>query len=152
MRARGWLLLPRLYLGIVFAVASVGKLTQGADFAGPMSGLLTKVTLKNGYGWYAPFVRTVVLPNAHLFAMLVIAGEAFVAISMLFGLMTRLGAVVAIFLLANYVSAKGVALWSPGSNDVADIVLALVVLCGGAGRICGIDASLAKRFPKVPLW
>ncbi len=35
---------------------------------------------------------------------------------------------IAIALLANYAAAKGLAPWSPASNDTADIVLALVVL------------------------
>jgi uncharacterized membrane protein YphA (DoxX/SURF4 family) len=71
---------------------------------------------------------------------------------MLFGLATRAGAVVAIFLLLNYLFAKGLPFWSPGSNDMADIVLALVVLFGAAGRFGGIDGSLHERFPRVPLW
>jgi uncharacterized membrane protein YphA (DoxX/SURF4 family) len=142
--------LPRLYLGVIFTVAAFGKLTQQADFADTLASFATNVALKNGYGFYAGIVRSVILPNVHVFATLVIAGESFVAVSMLFGLFTRAGAVVAIFLLANYACGKGFALWSPASNDVADIVLALVVLFGAAGRVGGIDKSLHERFPKLP--
>ena len=30
--------------------------------------------------------------------------------------------------------------------------IALVVFLGRAGRVCGIDGYLAKRWPKSPLW
>jgi thiosulfate dehydrogenase [quinone] large subunit len=152
IQERRWLLLPRLYLGVIFTVAAFGKLTERTDFADLLGSFSTNVALKTGYGWYAGFVRHVVLPNVHLFATLVIAGESFVAVSMLFGLLTRAGAIVAIGLLANYACGKGFAPWSPASNDVADIVIALVVLFGSAGRVGGIDKSLHERFPKVPLW
>lgn len=135
---------------MIFTVAAFGKLTSRSDFADVLGSFSNNVALKTGYGWYAAFVRHVVLPNVHVFATLVIAGESFVAVSMLFGLFTRAGAVVAIFLLANYACGKGFALWSPASNDVADIVLALVVLFGAAGRVGGIDKSLHERFPKLP--
>jgi thiosulfate dehydrogenase [quinone] large subunit len=137
---------------VIFTVAAFGKLTSRSDFADLLASFSTNVALKSGYGWYAGFVRHVVLPNVHLFATLVILGESFVAVSMLFGLLTRVGAVIAIALLVNYAAGKGFAVWSPASNDVADIVIALVVAFGSAGRIGGIDKSLHERFPKIPLW
>jgi NADH dehydrogenase len=152
MWERGWVLLPRVYLGVIFAVAAVGKLTARVDFAGPMTGFLTGAVVRNGHGWYAGFLRAVVLPHAHVFATLVLLGEVFVAVSMIFGLLTRVGAVVAIVLLANYLCAKGLPFWSPASNDAADIVLALVVLFSGSGRVVGLDKSLHERFPKVPFF
>jgi uncharacterized membrane protein YphA (DoxX/SURF4 family) len=152
MVSRRLVVLARLYLGVIFLVAAAGKLTQSTDFAGPMTGFLNQVALTHGYGFYASFVRAVVLPHAHVFAALVMAGEAVVAVSMLFGLATRAGAVVAIVLLANYALAKGVPIWSPGSNDVADIVLCIVVMLGAGGRTFGIDSALHARFPSVPLW
>jgi len=152
MRPTCLLLLPRLYLAMIFCVAAIGKLRGGRDFSGAMAGFLSDVTLKGGYGWYQGIVRSLVLPHAHTFAWLVIIAESCIGISMLFGLATRAGAVVAIFLLLNYLCAKGLPFWSPGSNDMADIVLALVVLFGAAGRFGGIDKSLHERFPKVPLW
>jgi uncharacterized membrane protein YphA (DoxX/SURF4 family) len=152
MVSRSLVVVARIYIGVIFLVAAYGKLSQRVDFVGPMTGLLNNVTLTHGYGFYASFVRSVVLPNAHLFAVLVIAAEVSVAIGMLFGLATRAAAVVAIFLLANYLSAKGIPPWSPGSNDVADIVLSVIVLFGAGGRTFGIDSALHARFPKVPFW
>ena len=127
-------------------------MTGRVDFTEPMTGFLGKIALTAGYPWYAAFVRGVVLPHASLFASLVIAGESVVAISLLFGVATRLGALLAIVLLLNYASAKGTAWWSPGSNDVPDMILALLVCIGAAGRFFGIDKQLHERFPRVPLW
>jgi len=146
------LLIPRLYLGLIFTIAAVEKLTGRGDFARPLTGFLTQVGLRSGYGWYHAVLRSVVLPHVHVFATLVISAECFVAVSMLFGLATRAGAAVAIFLLVNYLAAKGVPWWSPASNDMAEIVLAVVVLIGAAGRFGGIDMKLHERFPRIPLW
>jgi uncharacterized membrane protein YphA (DoxX/SURF4 family) len=145
-------LIARLYIGMIFLVAASGKLIQPIDFAGPMQGFLGHVALVNGYGWYASFVRSVVLPHAHVFAILVIAAEATIAVGMLFGIATRLIAVLAIFLLANYACAKGVPIWSPGSEDIADIVLCVIVWAGPGGRAFGVDKALHERFPRMPFW
>ena len=77
---------------------------------------------------YRSFLDAVVLPHATVFATIVVVAELLVAACMLTGIATRAAAVVAIALLANYAAAKGLAPWSPASNDSADIVLALVVL------------------------
>jgi len=146
------LLLPRLYLGMIFGFAAMQKLTAGRDFTMMMTGFLTQAGLRSGYGWYQGVIRSLILPHAHVFATLVLVGECAVAISMIFGLATRAGAAVAIFLLLNYLSLKGLPFWSPASNDAADIVLAVVVMIGAAGRFAGIDKSLHERFPRVILW
>ena len=77
-------------------------------------------------------------------------GEAFAAISLLTGTMTRVGAAVAMFL--NYMLAEGRMFWSPDSEDAAVFFIALVVFLGRAGRVWGVDAYLAKRWPKSALW
>jgi uncharacterized membrane protein YphA (DoxX/SURF4 family) len=149
---RFFLLLPRLYLAMIFAVAAWAKITAPPGFAVMLNGFLNRVALENGYGWYQAFVRGVLLPHVSTFANVVIAGELFVAIALFLGVATRLAGVVAIVLLANYLSAKGLPIWSPASNDAADIVLALLVVAGAAGRVFGIDRVLARRFPRALIW
>ncbi len=124
-------LLPRFYLGLVFAVAAYGKAMAPSGFPSVLAGFLGGAGAPHSFPWYGLFLHAVVLPHAAAFAYLIIAGEAFVAIGMILGgLGTRLAAFVAIFLLLNYASLKGMAPWSPASNDWADIVLALVVAIG----------------------
>lgn len=152
MEPRTLFLLPRLYLGVIFSVAAYAKVTGTAGFATTLTGFLNGFAMQNGFGWYREFVAAVVLPNVHLFAGLVLAGELFVAVGMLFGFATRAAAVVAILLLANYLCAKGLPIWSPASNDVPDMILAFLVLAGAAGREFGVDRILHERFPAIPAW
>jgi len=55
---------------------------------------------------------------------------------------------VALFLLVNYLCAKGAVPWGPGI-DQSDIVLALIILFSNAGRTLGVDKWLADRFPEL---
>lgn len=149
---RAILLLPRLFLGVIFARAVYPKLMMhGPGFAAVLPGFLQH-ELPAAHPLYQSFAQSFILPHAAVFATLVIAGELYVALAMLFGITTRLAACVAAFLLLNYMLAKGMNLWTPASNDAADIILAAVVAIGAAGRVWGIDRTLAQRWPRVPLW
>lgn len=148
---RAILVLPRLFLGVIFARAVYAKLLSTAPFSVVLQGFLQQV-LPNAHPAYQSFARAVVLPNIGAVAFLVVAGELFVAIGMLSGTATRLASFVAVCLLCNYMLAKGMNLWSPASNDAADIILAAVVWAGAAGRVFGVDSVLAQRWPRVPLW
>jgi hypothetical protein len=55
-------------------------------------------------------------------------------------------------LFLNYMLAKGRLFWSPDSEDAAVFFSALVLLLGAAGRVWGLDAYLARRWPRVPFW
>jgi thiosulfate dehydrogenase [quinone] large subunit len=150
MISRAILILPRLFLGVIFSVAAFHKIA-GGGFPSHLAAFLDQ-TLPNATGAYQAFARAVVLPNAPVVAILVMIGETFVGLAMLVGGATRLAAGVAILLLLNYMLAKGMTFWSPASNDAADIVLAILVGVGAAGRVWGLDAVLKRRYPRVPLW
>lgn len=152
MIPRSWLLLPRLYLAVIFLVAVFAKLTVPVGFARVLTGFLNAVALQNASSGYKAFVQAVVLPHVGTFAALVITGELFVGLALLVGFATRAAAAVAIVLLVNYFLAKGLPPWSPASNDIADIVLSILVMVGAAGRFLGADRWLAQRFPRAVLW
>jgi thiosulfate dehydrogenase [quinone] large subunit len=116
-----------------------------------MLGFLRGVAARRASAPYPHFVQEVVIPHATLFSYLVMTGEAVAALSLLTGTMTRLGAAVAMFLFLNYMLAEGRMFWSPDSEDGA-VFIALVVFLGRAGRVCGVDSYLAKRWPNSPLW
>ena len=92
-----------------------------------------------------------VVPHAATVGILIVIAEIYVAIALVFGLTRRLAACVAIFLLLNYLCAKGALPWGPGI-DQSDIILALIVLLSNAGRVFGVDRYLHKCFPKIPIW
>lgn len=147
------LLVPlRLYLGVVFLMAVWPKLTAAGGFRPRMVGFLENVALENGHPFYVAFLERTVLPSPELFALLVVLGEAAIAVALLTGTATRLAAGAAMFLVLNYMFAKGMWFWVPASNDAAFFFIALVLLLGAAGRSLGVDRLLHDRFPRAPLW
>jgi uncharacterized membrane protein YphA (DoxX/SURF4 family) len=122
--ARAALVLLRVYLGVVFLLAAWPKVRE--DF--------------------------IPLPNASVFAALVTWGELFVGITLVVGLVTRFSATLALVLTVNSMLAKGAWFWSPSSHNAAFAVISLALLIGAAGRTFGLDALLARRWPRSPLW
>jgi uncharacterized membrane protein YphA (DoxX/SURF4 family) len=117
-----------------------------------MLGFLNGYAMRNASSPYRHFLTSVIIPHATLFSHLIIAGEIVAGISLLFGVATRVGAAIAMFLFLNYLFAKGRLFWSPDSEDAAVFFSALVCLLGAAGRVWGIDSYLARRWPRVWLW
>jgi uncharacterized membrane protein YphA (DoxX/SURF4 family) len=139
---QGLFVLARIYLGISFFFSDHGNATPNE-----LAGFL-KFGLRNGYSWYQSFLNSVVVPHSATFGTLVVMAEIYVEIALVIGFSTRVATCVALFLLLNFMCAKGAAPWGPGI-DQSDIVLAFIILFSDAGRIFGIDKLLAGRFPKL---
>jgi uncharacterized membrane protein YphA (DoxX/SURF4 family) len=133
--ARAALVPLRIYLGVMFLLAAWPKLR--GDVAPRLIGFLERVAL---------------LPNAPLVASLVTWAELLVGLTLVLGLMTRLSAAVALLLVVNSMFAKGDWFWQPSSNDGAFAAIAVALILGAAGRTLGLDALLAKRWPRSPFW
>jgi thiosulfate dehydrogenase (quinone) large subunit len=148
--ARGALVLLRVYLGVVFLLSALPKLQRdpGADFAG----FLQYRALETGHAFYRPFVESVLLPNSALIASSIGWVEVGVGVTLVAGVLTRFSAGLAMVLALNYMFAKGAWFWTPWSYDAAYFVTSLALLIGAAGRTLGIDAVLARRWPRSPLW
>lgn len=141
--SKQWLfVLARVYLGVSFFFSDHGNARPNE-----LGGFL-KFALKNGYGWYQNLVNSVVIPHASTFGTLVVVAEIYIGIALVLGFTTRVAASVALFLLLNYMCAKGAVPWGPGI-DQSDIVLAVIILLSDAGRIFGLDKLIADRFPKL---
>lgn len=141
----------RIYLGLIFLIAVWPKLTQ-PGFLGRMTGFLEHFALEQAHPFYKSFVEATVLPHAGTFALLVMVAEIAVGLMLVFGVATRAAATVAMFLLLNYMFAKGAWPWTPSSNDAPFLMIALATAIVGSGRYLGVDARLAQRWPGVPLW
>ena len=148
--ARGALVPLRLYLGVVFLLSALPKFER--DPASDLAGFLQQRALETGHAFYRPFVESVLLPNSAGVASVVGWVEAFVGVTLLAGLATRFSAGLAMVLALNYMFAKGEWFWTPWSHDAAFLVIALALLIGAAGRTLGLDAMLARRWPRSPLW
>jgi thiosulfate dehydrogenase (quinone) large subunit len=148
--ARAALVLLRIYLGVIFLLAAWPKL--GGDFVPQLTGFLQNVALQKGHPFYRVFVQDLVLPNVSLIADLITWGELLVGVTLVLGLLTRLFAAVGLLLVVNYMLAKGAWFWQPSSNDGAFAAIAAALLIGAAGRTFGLDALLARRWPRSPFW
>ena len=150
---RSLLVILRVHLGVILLITDAGKMLRGnAPFSVEMLSFLQGYVMRNTSAPYQHFLQQVVIPHATIFSYLVMVGELAAGLSLLLGLGTRVGSAIAMFLFLNYMLAKGRLFWSPDSEDAAVFLNALVCLFGAAGRVCGIDAYLARRWPQVFLW
>jgi uncharacterized membrane protein YphA (DoxX/SURF4 family) len=149
---RALLIILRAYVGVILFISDLGKLTRDNPFADEMLRFLRGITTRRASAPYLHFVQQIVIPHASLFSYLIMTGEAFAAISLLTGTLTRLGSAVAMLLFLNYMLAEGRIFWSPDSEDAGLFFIVLVLFIARAGRAWGIDSYLAKRWPQSPLW
>jgi Predicted membrane protein len=142
-----WLLvILRVHLGAILLITVGGKMFRDDPFSVEMLGFLQGYALKNASAPYGYFLQDVVIPHEAIFSYLVMTGELVAGLSLLLGLGTRIGAVIAMFLFLNFMLAKGRMFWSPDSEDAAVFFSALVCFLGAAGRVWGIDSYLARRW------
>ena len=142
---RDWpIVLLRVYTGVFFIYYGFGKISSG-KFVDGMAGFVN-MQLDNSFGFFRPFLESVVLPNKGLFAFLVSWGELAIGIAMVLGLATRYFAVAGAVMLASFWFAKGQG-FLDGQNHDAIWFMIFVVLAGlHAGRTMSLDQRLADRF------
>jgi len=138
------LLLARLYAGSFFLMTGIAKIEHGFLFGGALSPQLQRFLSGTPHEWYRAWLVHVVIPHEHLFAVLTSLGETVVGTALVLGALTRLSAAAGIFMVGNYLFAKG---WAnpAASLDKTFIVLLLVVLIGGAGEYWGIDGWRRRK-------
>src|SRR6266404_7249061 len=143
---RQWLfVLARVYLGVSFLFSDHGN-ARPDEVVG-----FLKFAMKNGYSWYQSLLNSLVLPHSSTFGTLVVIAEIYVGIALILGFTTRVATCVALFLLFNYMCAKGDVPWGPGI-DQPNIILGIIILFSDTGRIFGIDKWLSNRLPKLWIW
>jgi thiosulfate dehydrogenase (quinone) large subunit len=139
------LLIGRLFTGYWFLSAALIKIfPRNFLFSDALLSSLNVFLAGPGPTWYKAFLSDVVIPNLRLFAWLDVAGELSVGVGLLLGLWTRASCLVALFLVLNYLSAKGFANPAAGLDKVF-VALLLVLYLGHAGRVLGVDGWRSKR-------
>lgn len=146
-----WLVI-RVYLGYLWLVAGWEKLTDpsgvwvgskaGAAVAGFAQGAIQQTTGEHPQvtGWYAAFLKDVVVPNAALFSYLVTFGEFLVGVALILGLFTGIAAFFGGFMNASYIFA-GVA----GANPLMFILATWLVLAWRVAGYWGLDRWVLPR-------
>lgn len=138
------LLIARLYVGYWFLFTGITKISRGYLRGGALLPQLQRFLSGTPQEWYRPILESVIVPNEHLFAVLAALGETAAGLALLAGALVRYAAAGGIFMVGNYLFAKG---WSnpAASHDKDFLVLLLVVLVAGAGRFWGLDGWLRSR-------
>jgi uncharacterized membrane protein YphA (DoxX/SURF4 family) len=138
------LLVARLYVGYWLLLTGFAKLQRGLLAGGALLPQLQRFVEGTPHAWYKLWLTTVVIPHEHVFAILTTAGETLAGLALILGAKTRFSAGVGIFMVANYLFAKG---WPnpAASHDKDFILLLLVVLIGGAGDYWGVDGWRSRR-------
>ena len=150
-----WLAVLRIAVGVWFAKSLFTKLTLvGGFFPLPIASLrwvqlmprvLEKYAAGNPFTAYKAFLEGTVIPHASVFAELTALGESVAGVLLVLGLLTELGAAVALLLVICYYLAV---FWQGPAQQGFHYVLAvsLVVILGtGAGRCWRLDGWLARR-------
>jgi thiosulfate dehydrogenase [quinone] large subunit len=142
---REWpIVLLRVYTGVFFVYFGFGKIS-GGNFANGMTGFINS-QLENSFGFFRPFLESVVLPNNGLFAFLVSWGELAIGIAMILGLATRYAAVAGAIMVASFWFAKGQGLFNAQNHDAVWFFIFVVLAGLHAGRTMSLDQKLVSRF------
>lgn len=146
--ARSALTVLRIYLGLVFLVSAWLELVRGH------APELTKLLQGEGSGpvWYHRLAEQLILPRVTLVASLIAWYQLLVGCCLILGLGTRMAAALAFLLALTFMLAEGSWLWTPSSPYPGWTMVSLALLVGAAGRTFGLDAFLARRWPRSPLW
>ncbi len=160
MRApQRWIAVQRMVVGVWFAKSILTKITivlaggffplpaASGRWQGVMPKLIAKYAADNPFPWYKSFLLDTVIPNSHLFATLTALGEVGVGISVLFGLLTPLGASFGLLQVMFY--GLAVQQQSSGQQGFHVMLLAMMLtfLFARAGRQWGFDGWLRKKYP-----
>ena len=134
----------RIYTGIFFAHAGIGKLNND-NFANGV-GRFLKSRLDESFDFYRPLVEAYFLPGKEVIAFLVAWGELALGVALVLGLATRYAAFAGAFMVMNFWFAKGEPVLAGSNHDVVWMVILLVLGFIPAGRIMGLDDGLSDRF------
>lgn len=135
--------LLRVYTGVFFAYHGFGKI-RGGGFADGLAGFVG--SQENSYGFFRPFLDSVVLPNKALFGFMVSWGELAIGLALIVGLMTRYASIAGAIMLASFWFAKGQSPLAGQNHDFIWVMIFIVLAAVHAGRQHGLDEQLADKF------
>ncbi len=148
-----WLAVLRIVTGLYFAKAIWRKLALplpvvSADWIETMPKIVARQAAENPFPWYKAFLEHTVLPHAETFAQLTAIAEVVVGVGLVLGLFTGVAALLGLWLSVNYgLAAQHL---NPASFGLHYLLVALMIafFCARAGRTLGLDAWLARTYPK----
>ncbi|MGH7816916.1 MAG: DoxX family membrane protein [Candidatus Binatia bacterium] len=140
-----YLAVLRIYIGYYMLMQGVRKFQRDfpkGDWIGRQIGDIPTLDI---YPWYKAFLQNYVMTHSELFGYLVTIGEIAVGACLLLGLLTRLSALVGLFMLINYYLAVGMARGGAMLAQQQTFIIALAIFAlANPGRTLGLDGLLFR--------
>ena len=143
-------LIARIYVGWEWLTPGWKKvqdpLWTGSNAGGALSGFIQGALQKTGgthpdvQGWYANFLKDIVLPHVNSWSHLVTYGELLVGISLIIGLFTGIAAFIGLFMNLNYLLAGTVS-----TNPILFTISIGLILAWRVAGYIGLDRYLLPR-------
>lgn len=148
--AKTGMAIMRLGLGAMFLYVFFENLSKGLYSKDGYSGLINYYVEKGHAPGFWKNIMSLAASHATAAGPLQAVAEISFGLFLLLGLLTRPVALAAFLFLASlWVSEWGTAwIW----ELLIPMIAAVSVMVGGAGRKWGIDAALARKYPRFPLW
>jgi uncharacterized membrane protein YphA (DoxX/SURF4 family) len=149
-RAQVALAILRIALGSLFISVFFENLGKGLYSPAGYSGLINYYIQKGQAPQLLKSVMALMANHANVAGPMQGLTEITFGVLLLLGLLTRPVALAAfLFLSTLWIAEWGTAwIW----ELLMPMIVALVLMIGAAGRKWGIDAALASRYPRFPLW
>jgi uncharacterized membrane protein YphA (DoxX/SURF4 family) len=155
-----WIALLRVVAGAWFLKAVWTKLALGLAwgvlpyptvsprFIGFHPKRVAEFAAGNPIGWYKDFLEQTVLPHAAFFATLQVWGEVAVGIGLTLGFLTRLTALVGLYLAVNFGLASQWMSFGQQGFHVLLVTSMIIFYFTRAGRTWGLDGVILSRSPR----
>jgi thiosulfate dehydrogenase [quinone] large subunit len=137
----------RILCGVILLLEGWSKLQGDWLHGTPLAASLGNwLGADKPYGFFVPMVR---LAYAHpkIFGALVTIGEVAIGLSLLLGVLTRIGAALGALMLFSFALGSGQGLVPPGNALLLGAICVLFVLAP-PGRFLGIDSALRNKLPR----
>jgi len=144
------LTLLRVGLGCLFIYVFFENLRKGLYSPGGYSGLINYYITKGQGPQLLKSIMAVMANHATVAGPMQCVTEISFGVLLFIGLLTRPVALAAFFFLTTLWLAESGTAWT--WELLMPMLVALALMIGAAGRKWGVDAALAKRYPRSILW
>lgn len=148
--AKTGMAIMRLGLAAMFLYVFFENLNKGLYSRDGYSGLINYYIEKGHAPVFWKNIMSLMASHAAIAGPLQAVTEISFGLFLLLGLLTRPVALATfLFLTSLWISEWGTAwIW----ELLVPMIAAFSIMVGGAGRKWGIDAKLARKYPRIPLW
>jgi uncharacterized membrane protein YphA (DoxX/SURF4 family) len=137
----------RVICGLILVLEGWSKLQGDWLHGTPLASSLGNwLSADKPYRFFLPVVKNA-YAHPKVFGALVTIGELSVGISLLAGVLTRLGSALGALMLFSFAFGNGQGLVPPG-NAVLMGLICLMFVAAPPGRVLGIDVLLRSRLPR----